>query len=656
MKRRVCYERITNRFKFFLIITSTSQICKSHQYQCNQTCHNEGICDQFIGECICRIGFSGEDCSIDNLSQCRYKGHLHHFFVYTTHWTEIMNDKPKYVWLGIVTCGCLQQLILDSGWESEQSNYVPCLDTDIQNLESVIKNPETFRMSWKVFNYSRGSIDLDTIQFREDLNANVEALQPLTKCPNECGDLGWCAQIENKTQCECVKGIATNDERKGCKCAQNPVRCHNSCSNRGECIDGNFCKCASDSWGIDCNFSWDESGKAVILSQTSQYETSGFEQISGSIQPGLHRPRIYIYNLPPEFSTLTHRHGWLLSRFLISKYRTHDPKTADYFLIPHSATTNKGQSLKLFEYIQNSYPYFNESISQGVPNHIMFMLMDKGPAHLGVVNIWDVNNDWIRPEWNWANSNRYVMGFFWNGRTDGAVANQSQCEVCFQPGKDILLPIPQGRIDGPLFGYDRSMLQQLSPWVNRTNIQEWPKREYVLFFAGKVKHANKPDDASGRGQLYHHFHNASNFLIVNSDVDEKVPLADFMATSVFCYVPYGTEGGDARRYMGAVLFGCIPVWFSYSDNIRQSVPLEELTDLPWYEASVFVTRENMTSLHSYLHSFTEQDIYKKRLALSHIVERLLYTSIDGALIGESGTRDAFQGIIKILGQRLQNKI
>eukprot|EP01023_Acetabularia_acetabulum_P006404 TRINITY_DN12671_c0_g3_i3.p2 TRINITY_DN12671_c0_g3~~TRINITY_DN12671_c0_g3_i3.p2 ORF type:complete len:263 (+),score=34.24 TRINITY_DN12671_c0_g3_i3:1391-2179(+) len=244
-------------------------------------------------------------------------------------------------------------------------------------------------------------------------------------------------------------------------------------------------------------------------------------------------------------------------------------------------------------------------------------------------------------------------GFFF-GMEDGAAAGQTSCDVCFQPGKDILLPIPRGRIDGPLHGYSLDELNQFSPWKNYKDVVDWPHRNRMFFFAGRVISPGNMNDQSGRGQIYGHHRNSSGFQIVNSVTDESVALASSMANSVFCYVPYGTRGGDARRYMGAVIFGCLPVWFSFSDAVRQAMPFEEFKDMGWLQASVFVSRHNMSSLHQALHSFNSTQLFQKRKALESVLERILFTSINGQLFDENGNRDAFQTIIQIFTQRLRS--
>eukprot|EP01025_Chloroclados_australasicus_P018535 TRINITY_DN1977_c0_g2_i2.p1 TRINITY_DN1977_c0_g2~~TRINITY_DN1977_c0_g2_i2.p1 ORF type:complete len:169 (+),score=3.66 TRINITY_DN1977_c0_g2_i2:43-549(+) len=122
----------------------TFQAGLSFQKACSPICQNDGVCDQFLGDCTCRIGYSGVDCSIDNLTQCRYKGYLHHYFMYTFNWNMVLHAST-YKWQGMVTCECLQQLIIDSGKGDDKSGPIPCLDIDISEMENAIKDPDAFR-------------------------------------------------------------------------------------------------------------------------------------------------------------------------------------------------------------------------------------------------------------------------------------------------------------------------------------------------------------------------------------------------------------------------------------------------------------------------------------------------------------------------------
>ena len=67
--------------------------------------------------------------------------------------------------------------------------------------------------------------------------------------------------------------------------------------------------------------------------------------------------------------------------------------------------------------------------------------------------------------WNPAEPGRSIGFVQWNGMRDGADAGQRDCLVCFQKGKDIQIATAEN-VCGPLCGYSRQVLANLSVWTN----------------------------------------------------------------------------------------------------------------------------------------------------------------------------------------------
>ena len=166
-----------------------------------------------------------------------------------------------------------------------------------------------------------------------------------------------------------------------------PQRCFHNCSGLGTC-ERSFCHCVAGAYGIDCSYSARQPS-----SSSNQPSGSSNRQGGSSNQQRLEatpRLRIYIYHLPPRFtswlaarcpnsdgaylySTDTRLHRWLLA----SAYRTHDPHTADYFFVPLHlslglseyefglyALTPRGAAYvqDAIEYIRTAHPFFNRSL------------------------------------------------------------------------------------------------------------------------------------------------------------------------------------------------------------------------------------------------------------------------------------------------------
>jgi len=73
-------------------------------------------------------------------------------------------------------------------------------------------------------------------------------------------------------------------------------KCLNDCSGRGTCRH-NFCHCRDGSWGADCSLGVPGSAAPSLLRAASAAAGSGAAEADGV------RPRIYVYDMPPRFTS-----------------------------------------------------------------------------------------------------------------------------------------------------------------------------------------------------------------------------------------------------------------------------------------------------------------------------------------------------------------
>ena len=98
------------------------------------------------------------------------------------------------------------------------------------------------------------------------------------------------------------------------------------------------------------------------------------------------KPRIHVYDLPPELlsphGTLG---GLLLRKIRESDYFEADPDKADYFWIPggggYPPTGNKtGREfvISIFEHVRTHFPWWNRTMELGQARHVFVALYDAG--------------------------------------------------------------------------------------------------------------------------------------------------------------------------------------------------------------------------------------------------------------------------------------
>jgi hypothetical protein len=105
----------------------------------------------------------------------------------------------------------------------------------------------------------------------------------------------------------------------------------------------------------------------------------------------------------------------------------------------------------------------------------------------------------------------------------------------------------------------------------------------------------------------------------------------------FCMVPKGATGGDARRHMSAIAYGCVPV--IVHDQLH--MPYDELLD--WNSFAVFVRKEDMGSLDNTLAELVDSGEYiKMQRRLAGIRAWMVWRDNVG-LLNDCPQGEAFKG-------------
>lgn len=289
----------------------------------------------------------------------------------------------------------------------------------------------------------------------------------------------------------------------------------------------------------------------------------------------------------------------------------------------------------------------------------------------------------VPAEFDPSNRSRVLVALQYNGRSD-ALADGS-CHVCFTRGVDVMLPPLPTQADGRL---DCAAVRAHSPLAQCAGAAEpracaraalrgrpvWPAPgTTLLHFAGKLHRlggALPPDDRRPHAQeapasdgaasarvhtylsaqssrpsaLYPINYRTLFYWLHRSGRPNSPPGMDVVASSLrgggggvfvprelgmaratFCAVPPGADGGWGGRYVGAVVFGCIPVFIKPAPHAD---PLEEALD--WRAAAVHAgTPEEVEALPRTLARLAANHtaVGAMRAALADIWPYLQYSSI-----------------------------
>jgi hypothetical protein len=375
------------------------------------------------------------------------------------------------------------------------------------------------------------------------------------------------------------------------------------------------------------------------------------------------------------------------ARVARSPYNEPRLECADYYLLPHFMSKNASKGLEMLEYVQARCPHFNRTVALGQARHLLYLGNDHGPGDSFFKR--PLTNELVTATKHArtmavhaspADPNRTVAFLVFNGLNDTVKGETGffHCRDCFQHGRDIRLPTPpEGHPCGPFCGDTPiDMLRKYSPWS-----LPQPERDAALrkarpirfWWVGAVRRTRST--MSARPALAQHHSGRKDWMVINTMAmhgnathpargppGKLPPMWEALSSSDFCGSPLGWDYGDSDRYLPAVLYGCIPIFF----HTTEERPLEEI--LNWDSFSIRMDVEDIPRLHEILEQYSHERVVAMRQAMTSAWERLLYTSYAGvpepyrhtrrpwrlpkSFLGETGERDAFDGVMTVLRRRL----
>ncbi|KXZ46236.1 hypothetical protein GPECTOR_45g106 [Gonium pectorale] len=353
--------------------------------------------------------------------------------------------------------------------------------------------------------------------------------------------------------------------------AVTPLRCLNACNGRGRCYAG-WCHCKEGYYGADCSLSLDSNGRP--------------EQLAGmGYTPAPGGPRIYIYELPPRFTTHKnldkfdrplYAHLW--KRIISSGHRTLDPQEADFFYVPVDFRYLYSEASLVLQYVQQTWPYWNAT---GGAKHLLLSTSDLGGCE---------------------------------GRELMRIRNITALSVWMeQPERNITF-----YFSGKICGDNKDPKPDTSTWP----ICQTPTNP--LYSAGM------------RQQVYFHHSRRPGYMIV----PRSASYVRDMSTAKFCLAPTG--GGHGKRQVLVARFGCIPV--PITDYVLQ--PYEP--ELDWNAFSVPVLEADVPKMHTILAAIDDDKLRRMQRAVACASRHLWWSSMWGGIFGDDGRYDAFATLMEIL--------
>ena len=445
--------------------------------------------------------------------------------------------------------------------------------------------------------------------------------------------------------------------RQSVGAAANAVRpCPNGCSGRASRCSYGFCHCMRGFWGLDCGHS--------------------LQSVASIHKP---RPRVYVHPLPPALRRSCN--WWHLpedvgERLLSSPHAEADPAKADLFWI--YGCPNGDTILPAVRWIQQrGGPWWNASVTAGKPRHVLVVGHEEGWAE-----VWRYLVHWLRgaagdhanKHGTWdalhpASPTRQLAIVQLSGKSDypaagernpiRCVSSDAPCYVCFQPGKDVMVPGHPGLIDyprrecsqfGSMGAYEPGRAGAPRPRTGRPEvlfggavwtIPQGPglyeSSRLVLYLCHK--------NASRRGHDYQIVQTETQPESVHRwEVEERIDLISAARQATYCLVPEGKAGGYGHRAIAYLMLGCVPI---FSKERFSSAFFHEAIN--WSAISLHVPPSDMPRLPQILQA---SDAAAMRAAASGVRRRLLWASIYGGchLVGpdEGGKADAFDTLMQVL--------
>jgi hypothetical protein len=454
--------------------------------------------------------------------------------------------------------------------------------------------------------------------------------------------------------------------------------CPNGCRGLGRCEYG-FCSCPAGRWGLDCGHT-----RAGALA-----ELLGRARGDGG---GGARPRIYVYNTPPALRRACT--PWILPELvgdalLRSAHSSALASGADYYWL-YGCALPGSLVIHALDWARRALPFWNASAAAlaargasggggggGGATHLIV-----SPSEHGWPEAWQAawmgrsthaagSPSWLRPGSDWwrqiaPDSAERVLGSL---QLEGAADTRFKrelppCHICFQRGKDVMVPAFRGVNDYPTERECGRLRRGLSPWAADAPAEadfEARRAATDLFFAGAV-HTRK-DVQPSRYEPWRLWRNASGFRLLQTErhpnvVDPRegwsqhVDLYAELRAAKACMVPMGKTGNYGQRMIPAMLAGCIPV-------VTKPAGSAQLLDeaLNWPAFSLHVPHERAATLGPAIRGLDREARRAMQRELGCAWRRVLWTRVYGPCVGTEraadGEADAFDTLMDALRRRAQ---
>ncbi|MEW5305094.1 MAG: hypothetical protein WDW36_007657 [Sanguina aurantia] len=379
--------------------------------ECPSNCNGNGNCNYDSGICECPAGWSGNDCGTPLLRPCTHK------------WRESGN-----VTMGHIDAEGRDLDIMERGWTASRCSGI---------CDATVASCFCDGKFKRIFAPKGSNYRVQPVQPGRTLGDHCMLKTNKEGKPTELGQIpweklygprGWCEARDNTLEsCGCG-----HDGWSGHTCENAYEQtCVNQCAGHGTCIAG-FCMCHAGWYGTDCTRkrAGSEMEEGDFESKPWLKETVGIPPAAAAVPaaPTRKRPLIYIYDMPPEFTTRMHQYRisgnacvyrryndqnksmlvggggygtemYLYETLLQSEHRTFDPEEADFFYIPtflscwlspvfgwadfpwyNGPITNRPyQGANFIEkakrWVQTTHPYWDRRNGR---DHIWFAVHDEG--------------------------------------------------------------------------------------------------------------------------------------------------------------------------------------------------------------------------------------------------------------------------------------
>lgn len=264
-------------------------------------------------------------------------------------------------------------------------------------------------------------------------------------------------------------------------------------------------------------------------------------------------------------------------------------------------------------WVKRALPHWNASVREGLPRHIMVVGHEEGWAE-----VWQLLGRWMAGNGDHANHRhgwddlhpasptRQIASIQLSGMSDyvarnakrpiRGVSNNAPCRVCFQPGKDVMVPGYPGIMDYPdddglpayLYLFDNgsgsrkpdndasdceriARAQPYLPGGKRLSPRRLTPR---VFFSGAVQTKTRGPglyepsrlvlyachkNASANQRIFIRQTESVTVSVSPWEIETPIDPMDFLRHASFCVVPEGKIGSYGHRSLIALMMGCVPL-------------------------------------------------------------------------------------------------